>query len=495
MQSRIFYAVCFGFATGVFLSSIFPISLYFGVLFGFIFFFCTIFFIFISKNRWGIIGSIFTLALCLGIVRFSMAEASAPRLPSSAEISILGGSKVSLSGEVINEPDMGQSSQKFILETEVNKYKINILVNADTDEVLKYGDYIKVVGALEKPENFITEQGKEFDYINYLKKDGIFYTMGYPKVEIISRGKGNPVKNALFYAKEKFLEKLNLAIRSPESLLMQGLILGEKSSFDESLRQNFINTGTIHIVALSGYNVTIVAEWIMKMLSFLPYQAGASAGIIVILLFVLMTGMSSTAIRAGIMASIALFSRIAGRGYDVGRALALAGVIMIAVNPSVLYFDVSFELSFIATIAVIYLAPKMEKYFLWIPNRFELRSIISVTFAAYIFVLPFILYEMGNLSLVALPTNAVILPFIPFTMILGFVTGFAGIFSHVLSVPLGFISYLFLHYELSMINFLASIPFSSISVKSFPLVFVLLIYAYFIYKIFGRSIKSFFSEK
>ncbi len=287
---------------------------------------------------------------------------------------------------------------------------------------------------------------------------------------------------------------MNLSIREPESLLMGGLVLGEKSSFSESLRQSFIDTGTIHIVALSGYNITIVAEWIMKLFSSFPKNIGLGAGIFSVLLFVLMTGGSSTTIRAGIMASLALFARLIGRNYDVTRALILAGVVMILVNPFVLVFDVSFQLSFIATIAVIFFTPKVEKYFLWITPRFGLRDIISVTCAAYIFVMPFILYKMGNLSLVALPANILILPFIPLTMILGFLTGFAGIMGYIFAVPSGYVSYLFLHYELAVISFFSRIPFAALSVPDFPFLLTLLIYLYFIYKLFGRSIKSFFTE-
>jgi len=276
---------------------------------------------------------------------------------------------------------------------------------------------------------------------------------------------------------------------------MGGLILGEKASFNEALRQSFVDTGTIHIVALSGYNVTIVAEWIMKIFSSFPKNIGLGAGIFSILLFVLMTGGSSTAVRAGIMASLALFARLVGRNYDVARALILAGVIMVLINPFILVFDVSFQLSFIATIAVIFFAPRIEKYFLWVTSRFKLRDIISVTCAAYIFVLPFILYKMGNLSLVALPANVLILPFIPLTMILGFLTGFVGLVSYFSSVPLGLLSQFFLYYELTIINFFSHIPFAALSVPNFPFIFTLAIYVYFIYKLFGRSIKKFFIQE
>lgn len=417
------------------------------------------------------------------------------------------GQKVTLSGEIIDEPSIGETNQKFTVLLDSQglaskdpkarpfiSTKTKLLMSANLGEDYKYGDEINFEGILKKPENFVTDQGKEFDYINYLRKDSIFYTMSYAKIQTVSRGNGNFIKNALFYVKEKFLDKMNLAIREPESLLMGGLILGEKAAFDESMRQSFVNTGTIHIVALSGYNVTIVAEWIMKLLASFPKNIGIGAGIISILLFVLMTGASSTAIRAGIMASLALFARVIERNYDVSRALILAGIIMVLVNPFVLVFDVSFQLSFIATVAVIFFAPKIEKYFLWVTSRFKFRDIVSVTCAAYIFVLPFILYKMGNLSLVALPANALILPFIPFTMILGFLTGFAGLIWYVLAVPLGYISYFFLHYELAVISFFSNIPFAALTIPNFPFIFTLLIYIYSIYRLFGRSIKSFFIE-
>ncbi|OGJ15502.1 hypothetical protein A2585_01430 [Candidatus Nomurabacteria bacterium RIFOXYD1_FULL_39_12] len=205
-----------------------------------------------------------------------------------------------------------------------------------------------------------------------------------------------------------------------------------------------------------------------------------------------MTGGSSTAVRAGIMATLALVARATGRNYDVARALVLAGVFMILLNPFLLAFDVSFQLSFVATVAVIFLAPRIEKYFLWVPDFFKLRDIVSVTCAAYVFVFPFILYKMGNFSLVALPANILILPFIPFTMMLGFLTGFVGLIWYVFAVPFGFISYLLLYYELGVISFFSKLPFAAFSFPNFPLSLTIVIYAYFIYRLFGRSIKEFF---
>src|SRR3989344_1472859 len=489
MQDRVFYSICFCFLFGVLLRSFVFVDFYLVILLSIISFAIFLFHFFISKNNWGVLVSIFILFFCFGIFRFNMVDIANPSVFESRV-----SQKSTFEGITADEPSIKENNQQLNVEIKDGENKTNVLLSVGLDENYKYGDKINFTGKLEKPENFITDQGKVFDYINYLRKDWVLYVMSYPKIEIISRENGNRIKTALFFAKEKFLEKMNFVIKSPENLLMGGLILGEKASFNKDLRESFINTGTIHIVALSGYNITIVAEWFMKLFSFLPKNFGIGMGILAILSFIIMTGGSSTAIRAGIMATLVLIARATGRNYDVARALILAGIFMILLNPFLLAYDVSFQLSFLATVAVIFLAPRIEKYFLWAPKFFELRDIMSVTCAAYIFVFPFILYKMGNFSLVALPANFLILPFIPFTMMLGFLTGFAGLLWHVIAVPAGYISYLFLHYELGVVGFFANLPFASFSFPDFPLFFTLIIYAYFIYRLFGRNMRRFFSK-
>jgi competence protein ComEC len=420
----------------------------------------------------------------LGIFRFHVAD---KKNPEFFEASI--DQKVSLMGRVVDEPEIREKDERFVVEVLEQDEEAKILVSTNLESDLKYGDKIKFSGVLKKPENFSTDQGKIFDYVNYLRKDGILYTISFANISSVQSG-GFSLRGLLFKIKEKFLEKINFSISSPENSFMGGLILGEKSSFEETLRENFVKTGTIHVVALSGYNVSIVADWIMKIFSFLSVTASALSGALAILIFILMTGASSTAIRAGIMAGLALFARSTGRNYDAGRALLFSGVLMILINPLLLVFDVSFELSFMATFALIFFSPRIKKYFMWITEKFCLREIATTTTAVYIFVAPFILYKMGNFSLVALPANMLILPFIPPTMLLGFLTGVVGLIWYGFSVPFGFISYLFLHYELVVINFFASLPIASFNFPNFPLIFVVPIYIYFLFKIFKISIFS-----
>jgi competence protein ComEC len=485
----------------VFLRSFVLLDLYFIFSFGVIAFALFLFFGFVSKNNWGILVSIFILFFCFGIFRFNLADRLAPEVFETQV-----GQNVSLEGVIVDEPSVRQNDQQLIVEVASQGValgalkatpfsataKTKVVVSANLDQNFKYGDEINLAGKLKKPENFLTDQGKVFDYVNYLRKDGIFFVMSYPQIEIVSRGNGNFVERALFSAKEEFLGKINFLIPNPESIFMGGLIFGEKSDFDKTLKQNFVNTGMIHLVTLSGYKITMIAGWFVGIFAFLPKNLGISIGILAIWLFVLMTGGAASAVRAGIMATLAFVARATGRNYDAARALILTGALMVFLNPFVLVYDVSFQLSFIGTVAIIFYVPKIEKYFSWITERFGLREIAAMTCAIYIFVAPFILYEMGSFSLVTLPANILIMPFFPLSIIFGFLTIFTGLVSNVLAIPFAYFSYFLLHYQLWVINFFANLSFASFNFPNFPLFLTILIYLYFIYLLFGRSIKEFF---
>ncbi|MCF7833994.1 MAG: ComEC family competence protein [Candidatus Pacebacteria bacterium] len=424
-----------------------------------------------------ICASVFLLAIGLGISRYNIADIYPP-LDFYQKI----GQKISLEGIVINEPEVKDTNQKITVKLE----KQNVLVTTGLEKYFDYGDRVILNGVLILPENFITPLGKSFDYISYLKKDKIFFLMNYPNIKVVNKGEGNPLKRFLYKTKSIFLEKLNAVIPSPESTLLGGLILGERSGFSTELRQQFVDTGTIHIVALSGYNVTMIAEWIMKLFSWLPIYWAFFTGVIGIFLFVLMSGGQATAVRAGIMASLAIVAKATGREYDVWRGIVFVALLMVILNPFVLVYDVSFQLSFLATIAVIFFTPLVQKYFFWIENKWW-REMIATTFSAYVFVIPFVVYKMGNLSLVSLPANILVLPTIPITMIFGFLGGFLNLFSHIIAFPFLEFTYFLLHWKLFVIDLLARIPLASLQIKSLPLILVLMIYVFFSWKIYSKS--------
>lgn len=482
MREKIFYFVCFGFAGGVFLRSFWRVDFYPFLFIGLI----VLFFFLISRRKPGIFISIFLLAFSLGILRFYLADAP---LPPIFETHV--GQSVSVSGEIVEEPAKNESGVKLTIKAQKEKENAGIVLFMKSNGGYRYGDGIKVTGILEKPKNFMTDQGLEFDYANYLRKDGIFYVMRDPKIEVLSSGHGSFIKRMLFSAKERFNAAISSAIPAPESIVMEGIILGERSAFSQSLRQSFMDTGTIHIVTIGGYHVTLVAQWIMKILEFLPRHLAAGTGILSVFLYIIVTGGAQTTIRAGIMATLALLAGMTGRMYEAGRALILAAAVMILINPYVLVYDVSFELSFMATIAIIFLSPRIEKYFQWIPWKW-LRDITAITSSMYIFALPIVLYRMGSLSLVALPANIAIVPIMPVSMIMGFLTGFAGLVSPMLAYIPGKIAYALLHYQVTAIGILAHLPYASLTIQNFPLALVVIIYVIFFWIFFKGSNSRFF---
>jgi competence protein ComEC len=406
-------------------------------------------------------------------------------IPEKPDFDNVVGKEVYFMGEVVEPPDVRLNNQRITVKP--NDHESNILVVAPRSFEVSYGDIVEVKGILETPENFITNVGKEFNYKRYLANQDIYYILQNASLLVISSGNGNKIKSILFKIRDSFMLNIEKIISPPRSGLANGLILGARGGFDEETREEFINTGTIHIVALSGYNVTIVAEGVMKILGlFLSQALSIFFGIFVIFLFIIMTGASSTAVRAGIMATILLFARLTGRNYDAGRALVIAGLLMITYDLRTIT-DISFQLSFLATGGILFLTPKVILWLKYIPIRFKIRELVATTISATISVLPILLYITGIFSVVSIPANILILPIIPFAMLFSFLTGILGFISANLSLPFGYISHLLLSYILSIIHFFASLPFASVHTKTFPLVLVILIYIYLIWWVFKKK--------
>ena len=500
MKQNFLYVLIGGFAIGVLFRSFFNLgfsfSLFIIALSGALFFLYYILhkgqtFIALNQGLTFIIA-LFILSAGVGILRFDIADLN----KGNAVLDEIVGQEVVLEGTVVDEPDERENNTRLIVNFESlispseEEVEGKAIITANIHPRFSYGDKVYIEGELRKPKNFIDDDGGTFDYVSYLGKDEIFYQMFYPKLELIESGHGNPIKRTLFAFKRSFLEKVGRVIPDPQVSLLGGLVVGAKQSLGEELQEDFRKTGIIHIVVLSGYNVTIVAESIMRFFSFLPFLFGVSIGAIAIVFFAIMTGASATIVRASMMALLVLLARATGRTNAITRALFLVGFLMLLHNPKILVFDSSFQLSFTATIGLIYLAPKIEKHFHLVPTKWQLREFATATVATQIFVLPMILYKMGTLSLVALPVNLLILVFVPITMLLGFLTGMVGFISTLLSFPFAFVTNALLTYQLKVVDIFASLPFAAIEIDYFPIwiaILIYIIYGLFMWKLSTRS--------
>jgi competence protein ComEC len=490
MNNNIFYVLVSGFTLGIFMSSF--------IKMGFSFFLFLLLLAILIFTYWRFFiketyldkdvqkSVIFLIALFifsfgLGILRYEIKETRLENNYLANQIS----QKVSLEGIIVDEPSIKDQGQQLIMEYES---KNKIIVSAGLFPEFKYGDLIQVEGKLERPQNFETTTGTDFDYIGFLAKEDIHYQISFAQVKLISSEHGSSIKNSLFTFKNAFINKINLLIKEPESALLNGLILGAKNSLGKELQTDFRVAGVSHIVALSGYNITIVAVGIMAILAFLPKAFSLSFGVLGILAFAVMTGGTATVMRASIMALLVLLAKGTNRKYDISRALLLAGVFMLIQNPKILVFDISFQLSFLSTLALILISPIVEKKMTFITERYKLRELIVSTVSTQIFVLPFLFYKMGMVSIYALFANILILPIISWVMFFGFITGVLGFISVYLAIPVAFICSLLLSYMLKVIYIFSHLPFSSLTFRNFPLILVIIIYGiYFWYILKNRS--------
>jgi|JI10StandDraft_1071094.scaffolds.fasta_scaffold00670_28 competence protein ComEC len=492
MPSRLLYSIIFGFAGGVLLATLLVLPPYFlpalvvasivlttaGMLSS------------VSFKNVLLLAGIFTIAVVLGALRYesSLHDQKLPYEP-------MVGEKISLTGTIVREVERRESNQRFLIET--HDEGEHILVSADLYPEYVYGDIVEVTGKLAKPDNFETDQGKEFDYIHYLAKDDIFYTMSFAQVSVLGHEAPSRVLEMLLSFKARLMKNIEDVVRRPESTFLGGIALGSRAGISSELREDFITTGTIHIVALSGYNISIVAKYIQDFFGlFLSFSFAIYAGALSIVLFVLMTGAQATAVRAGIMALLVLLAKRTGRTYEITRALMIAGFFMVLHNPSILVHDVSFQLSFLATLGIIYGTPIFEKWFGKKENekmavgvmqkaKRGMRDIVATTLAAQIAVLPFIMYTMGTLSIISFPINIVILPFIPIAMALGFIIALLGFLGSWLTLPLGYAVTLLLGLVLSLIEWGADVPHALVVVRDMPLFVMLAVYCalvYFVYR-------------
>jgi len=416
-----------------------------------------------GKEKIIIFISLIFFSVSLGIFRYDISANNEESIFFEENI----GKTVSFKGVVVDEPDQREDYTRLVVKVG----DINILVYHEHYPEFNYGDEAEIKGKVKRPDNF----SDDFNWPLYLAKDNIFYEIFYPKMELVSTGNGFWLKDGLFAVKKRFLQNVSQIIPSPHSALLGGLVVGSKEAMGKELLDDFRKVGIIHIVVLSGYNVTIVVLAMMRIFSFLPQVFGIALGSVGIILFALLTGASATIVRASIMAFIVVLAKATGRIHSITIALFVAGFLMVFHNPKILVFDPSFQLSFLATVGLIYFSPPFERKLKFIPEGWNLREVTTATLSTQVFVLPFLLYKMGEISIVSLPVNLLILIFVPVTMLFGFLTGLLGFFGTIFSVPFAWPAYFLLAYDLKVVDIFSSIPFASVNLKV-PLWIMSLIY-------------------
>ena len=365
--------------------------------------------------------------------------------------------KIIFSGKIVGEPDQRSGFSQYVLES---KALGRILIKTNLYPEYFYGDILKLNGKAKPPENF-----SRFDYQNYLAKDNIFLISQYPEITLINRPANKDFYGHLLGIKKSFIDVINKILLEPQASFLAALLVGARRTLPPDLVDAFNRTGTSHIVAISGYNISIVSIMLLNFLSylFLPRRLIFWLVGIGLVLFTLIAGAGASVVRAAIMGGLLILARREGRSYQITNAIIFAGAAMLFFNPYLLRYDAGFQLSFLATLGLVYLAPHFNKWFSCLPNFLSFRANLAATLSAQIMTLPIILFGFGRFSLIAVLANVLILPVIPSTMLFGFLAGLTGFVSLKIAAIFIFPAWVLLSYQIWVVKILSLLLFASIS--------------------------------
>lgn len=431
------------------------------------------------------------LAIVLGALRYQSALPG-PAEQALAEFNDKGAS--SLLGLVAAEPDTRDAYTD--LRIDVTRIQHSgawkeivgrAIVRTSRDTPARYGDQVQVAGDPTSPPD-----AADFSYRGFLARQSIFTLVDHAEVYVVSHDHGNPIWKAIFEFKSSALQAIAQLFPEPSASLLSGILLGNDRGIPSDTREAFNLTNTSHIIAISGFNIAILAlylGWIARRaFSFRPSLADWFV-ILLLIGYTLLVGAGASVVRAAIMGILGVIAVRFGRQAFALTSLAAAALVMTVLNPFALW-DLGFQLSFLATLGLLLCSAPLTR---WFERRTQgrggghsrriiglLSDSLIVTLAAWIFTTPILLAVFHRLSIVGLLTNLLVLPAQPPIMILGGLATVAQVISNALSaapvLPLlfgafarviGTCAYVFLQYTILVVEWTARVPFGSFELSNF----------------------------
>jgi competence protein ComEC len=405
-----------------------------------------------------------------------------------------------LVGIVSDAPDVTDSALRLSVDVqrikqgrEEHSISGTVLVRAPRSGDFKYGDKVLIQGEPNTPpDSFgVTYDANgqivgddKFSYKDYLARNGVSTFIPFGKVSILERGLGNSVQAALFDIRDRSHHLISQLLPSPQSALLSGILLGDDSDMPPEVAGAFRDTGTSHIIAISGSNITIVIGLLVVLFGPMKRKALATILIVVgIAIYTVFVGASASVVRAAIMGGLALIAQRLGRQSDGLTALAISVWVMTLFNPSLL-FDAGLILSSMATLGLILYVKPLTNFTEKAAARLFaaetaqhivafIGDAVLITVAAQVTTLPIIFLMFGRFSALGLITNILVVPVQAPIMSIGILAVVAGaiwlpagqLFGWIVGIPLS--------YSLAVIRSMAAIPGMASAVSPEPAVIAL----------------------
>ena len=339
-----------------------------------------------------------------------------------------------------------------------------VLLRVDVGNIFAYGDRLEVTGQLDHPF-----EGAGFSYRDYLARRRILSILSYADVHHLESGAGNPLRTLLYQLSDRGYAALQQLFPSPESDLLAGILLGRDQGLSQDLQDAFRSTGTTHIIAISGFNIAILAGLFSSVFTRLfGRKWGAVSAVLGIAAFTVLVGGEAAVVRAALMGGLGVLGGMFGRRQNGLNSLGLVVLLMALLNPN-LPWDVGFQLSALATLGLILYGQPLEEWFVRLASRRmsedqanrlvgPVSDFFLFTLAAQAMTMPIIAYHFGGLSWITLIANPLILPAQPLVLILGGLAMLAGIVLPGLGHVLAVIALPFVQYTVRLIDWLGRWP-------------------------------------
>ena len=324
-------------------------------------------------------------------------------------------------GIVIDEPQRrnGNQTAKIRIASSQNNQIDNAraLLYVSPYPELSYGDVVQITGDIALPPSG--------SYGDYLAKERIHATMYYPAIRVMGNS-ANPFFSTLYKIRLHMNDVISRRFTQRQATFLSGILFGDRGEFSKEFLDKLSISGTLHVTALSGFNIAIIVFFAFAVFSVLFFGkrlAVFGATFLMVTFFVAMTGFTVSALRAAMMACIAGLADQMGRLYNPRNAIAFAAAAITFANPKAPVFDLGFQLSFAATLSIIYFAPVLRRRpFFKAASFLSWRDALAITIAAQLGVVPITITSFQNFSFSALPANIAILAIMPLLMVLGFTT-------------------------------------------------------------------------
>lgn len=359
--------------------------------------------------------------------------------------------QVVVTGQLVadSKQQANKGQQFWLKEVSVNDRRLSgkIWVNTSSQLSMRQGDRVTILGKLD--QGFGNAAASIF------------------RAKITAAETPQPPDPALML-RDKFIQSIKQAIPSPEAELGIGFLTGYQATLPSHLEEQLQNLGLAHIVVASGYNLTILVMLARRTLAKISkYLATLCTGLLIVG-FISITGLSPSMVRAGMVASLGLAAWYYGRTVHPVVLLLFVAAITVLLDPTLVWGDLGWYLSFISFAGVLILAPLLHKFFWGDKKPGALREILIATIGAQIATFPLVVFFFGQYSLLALPANILILPFVPIAMLLSFIGGLSGLFMPTIASYIGTPAYGLLHFMVSVINWLTSLTDAKIEFNLTP---------------------------